>query len=182
MNLHEYFLNNNQRLIHKWIHYFDVYERHFRRFVDKEMLIIEIGVFEGGSIEMWKEYFGEKATVVGIDINPNCKQFEDASRNIFVEIGSQSDPEFLKSIIEKYGRPDILLDDGSHKMSDVVTSFENLYYQVKDDGVCVLCTSSRIIVSKPAKYLRTCAAVNCRLFLFLRLSKTVSVTIETALW
>jgi len=135
MNLHEYFLKNNQRLIHKWIHYFDVYERHFRRFVDKEMLIIEIGVFEGGSIEMWKEYFGEKATVVGIDINPNCKQFEDTSKNIFVEIGSQSDPEFLKSVIEKYGRPDILLDDGSHQQGDIISAFESLYFQVKDDGV-----------------------------------------------
>jgi hypothetical protein len=135
MNLHEYFLKNNGKLIHKWIHYFDIYERHFRRFVGEEMLIIEIGVFEGGSIQMWKEYFGEKATIVGIDIDPNCKQYEDTSRNIFVEIGSQSDTEFLKSIIEKYGRPDILLDDGSHNQSDIITSFENLYYQVKDDGV-----------------------------------------------
>jgi len=135
MNLHEYFLKNNGKLIHKWTHYFDVYERHFRRFVDKDMLIIEIGVFEGGSIQMWKEYFGEKATVVGIDINQGCKQFEDASKNIFVEIGSQSDPEFLKSIIEKYGRPDILLDDGSHQQSDIISAFESLYYQVKDDGV-----------------------------------------------
>lgn len=135
MNLHEYFLKNNGKLIHKWIHYLDIYEKHFRRFVDKEMLIIEIGVFEGGSIQMWKDYFGEKATIVGIDINQSCKEFEDKSKNIFVEIGNQSNPEFLKSVVDKYGRPDIVLDDGSHVMSHIITSFENLYFSVKDDGV-----------------------------------------------
>lgn len=135
MNLHEYFLNNNGKLIHKWIHYFDIYERHFRKYVHQKMLIIEIGVFEGGSIQMWKDYFGPWAKVVGIDINPNCKKFENPENNIFVEIGSQSDPDFLKSVIEKYGRPDILVDDGSHKMSDIITTFENLYSQVKDDGI-----------------------------------------------
>lgn len=135
MNLHEYFLKNNRNLIHKWIHYFDIYERHFKKFVGKDVLIIEIGVYEGGSIEMWKEYFGENCKVVGIDINPNCKKYENIEKNIYVEIGSQNDKDFLKSIIEKYGKADIIIDDGSHQMLDVVTSFETLYSNVKDDGI-----------------------------------------------
>ena len=74
--LHKYFLNNGSKTINKWIHYFDIYERYFNQYVDKPTLMIEIGVFKGGSIDMWKEYFGPKSTIVGIDINPDCKRFE----------------------------------------------------------------------------------------------------------
>lgn len=133
--LHSYFLNNGKKIIHKWIHYFDIYEKHFRNYVDKEMLMIEIGVFNGGSLQMWKNYFGNKCKIVGIDIDPNCKQHESVENNIFVEIGNQSDINFLDSVIKKYGKPDIILDDGSHVMSDLIKSFNFLYYQMKDEGI-----------------------------------------------
>jgi hypothetical protein len=60
-NLHAYFLNNNSKVIHKWLHYFDIYEKHFQKYIDKKVLIFEIGVAKGGSLEMWKYYFGENA-------------------------------------------------------------------------------------------------------------------------
>lgn len=134
-SLHAYFLNNGEKVIHKWIHYFDIYEKHFEKYVGKDMLIFEIGVFNGGSLQMWKNYFGEKSKIVGIDINPECKNHESIDNNIFVEIGSQSDISFLENVIKKYGQPDIVLDDGSHVMSDLIQSFNFLYYQMKDEGV-----------------------------------------------
>lgn len=132
--LHNYFLNNGGKVIHKWIHYFDIYERYFNQYVDKPILMIEIGVFKGGSIDMWKEYFGPKSTIVGIDINPDCKRFERKDDGIFIEIGDQSDVNFLQSVIDKYGNPDIVLDDGSHIMNHLIKTFEFLYYKVKDKG------------------------------------------------
>ena len=132
--LHKYFLNNGGKVIHKWIHYFDIYERYFNQYVDKPILMIEIGVFKGGSIDMWKEYFGPKSTIVGIDINPDCKRFERKDDGIFIEIGDQSDVNFLQSVIDKYGNPDIVLDDGSHIMNHLIKTFEFLYYKVKDKG------------------------------------------------
>jgi len=68
--LHRYFLENSSKLMHKWIHYFDIYERHFSRFRNAAPVILEIGVFGGGSLAMWKEYFGPSAQVLGLDINP----------------------------------------------------------------------------------------------------------------
>ena len=56
--LHKYFLNNAHKRLHKWVHYFDIYERHFERFRGKSPTMIEIGVQGGGSLAMWKEYFG----------------------------------------------------------------------------------------------------------------------------
>jgi hypothetical protein len=41
--------NNNKRLIHKYLHYFDIYDRHFGRFRNKEIIILEIGISQGGS-------------------------------------------------------------------------------------------------------------------------------------
>ncbi len=68
--LHKYFLNNSSKRLHKWNHYFDIYERHFSRFRGKNLVMLEIGVFGGGSLDMWKAYLGEEAKVIGVDINP----------------------------------------------------------------------------------------------------------------
>lgn len=73
MNLWSDFLTNDTRLIHKWKHYFPIYERHFRQWVYKPLTFVEIGCGLGGSLQMWKRYFGPHATIVGIDILPRCK-------------------------------------------------------------------------------------------------------------
>src|SRR6266571_4091989 len=75
--LAEYFFNNPGRLIHKWHHYFDIYHRHFARFRRRSPVVVEIGVFHGGSLQMWHHYFGPGTRVVGIDIDPRCSSFEE---------------------------------------------------------------------------------------------------------
>lgn len=132
-DLEKYFRGNNSRLIHKWNHYFDIYERHFHRFRNKEIVILEIGVSQGGSLQMWKEYFGDKAKIFGIDINPSCKELEEENIQIF--IGSQSDREFLKHVKKTIPKIDILIDDGGHTMNQLKVSFEELFNHIKMDGV-----------------------------------------------
>lgn len=73
----QYFRNNTGRIIYKMSNYFNVYERHFSSFRNKDVVILEIGVANGGSLQMWKNYFGNKAKIYGIDINPTCKNFEE---------------------------------------------------------------------------------------------------------
>src|SRR6266705_2645761 len=70
----EYFFNNRGRLIHKWHHYFEIYHRHFARFRGRSPVIVEIGVFHGGSLQMWRNYFGPGARTIGIDIDPRCRR------------------------------------------------------------------------------------------------------------
>jgi len=127
------FQTNEQRLIHKWKHYFPIYERHFGRFVDRDVVMIEIGCGEGGSLQMWKRYFGPHARIIGIDIDPRCAAY--AEDQIDIRIGDQSDAGFLASLVEEFGAPDIVLDDGSHVMSDVMASFDALYPAVVRNGV-----------------------------------------------
>jgi len=133
--LESYFNQNNGRLIDKWIHYFDIYERHFNRFKEKEVVILEIGISQGGSLEMWKDYFGSKAKIFGIDINPNCKAFEEENVQIF--IGSQSDRTFLREIKKKIPPVDILIDDGGHTMKQQIVTFEELFDHIKEDGIYI---------------------------------------------
>lgn len=125
MSLWSMFLNNRGRVIHKWTHYFPIYERHFGLFVGETCTFIEIGCGEGGSLQMWKQYLGPFATIVGIDIRPECAQFEEDQ--IHVRIGNQADAGFLCSVADEFGVPDIVLDDGSHIMSDIKASFNVLY-------------------------------------------------------
>jgi len=132
-DLEKYFRNNDKRLIHKWDHFFEVYDRHFSKYRNKEIVILEIGVFHGGSLQMWKSYFGDKAKIYGIDINPRCKELEEENVKIF--IGSQSDRDFLREVKRQMPPIDILIDDGGHTMIQQIVSYEELFDHVKPDGV-----------------------------------------------
>ena len=68
----------------KWEKYFPVYEKYFNQFKNKKITFIEIGIFNGGSLKMWKNYFGKDSKIIGIDINSECKKFEEKENNIFV--------------------------------------------------------------------------------------------------
>ena len=117
----------------KWYHYFDIYETHFQKFVGKPVKILEIGVWQGGSAAMWKQYFGKDARIIGIDILEECKKFEDSQLKVY--IGDQADVNFLKELVAKEGPFDIIMDDGGHYMNQQVTNFKELYYSLKDGGI-----------------------------------------------
>ena len=94
-DLEKYFTENKERPIHKWKHYFEIYDHHFSRFRGTDVHVIEFGVSQGGSLQMWKEYFGPSAKIFGIDVNPHCKEVEEEQIRVF--IGDQEDRKFLKS-------------------------------------------------------------------------------------
>jgi hypothetical protein len=111
------------------------YEKYipFKRY-DK-INILEIGVLDGKSLSTWKEYF-YRANILGIDINPDCKKYEEP--RISVEIGSQDDGKFLSRTWQQYGPFDMILDDGSHMNEHVIYSFEHLWGSVKSGGVYIV--------------------------------------------
>lgn len=132
-HLHEYFENNNSNALHKWIHYFDIYDNFFKKYRNTNVSVLEIGIFQGGSLGMWRDYFGPEAEIYAIDINPECKRFESDKTKIF--IGSQDDRGFLNSVKSQISKVDILIDDGGHTMNQQIVSFEELYSHIKDDGI-----------------------------------------------
>lgn len=132
-DLERYFTENTGRLIHKWQHYFDVYERHFARFRGTDVTVVEFGVYQGGSLQMWKHYFGPLARIYGIDINEACAVA--AEDQIEIIIGDQEDREFLRSLVDRIPPIDILIDDGGHQMGQQIATFEELFPHVQPNGV-----------------------------------------------
>jgi len=136
MTLFSDFLTNQGRQVFKWTHYFPIYERHFAAWKNKSLFFLEIGVLQGGSLEMWQRYFGPYTKVVGIDIKEKYKAYEGEGR--FIRIGDQSDPRFLQEIIDEFGVPDIVLDDGSHQMRHVNATFDFLYPKMGKNGIYMI--------------------------------------------
>jgi len=114
------------------------YEDLFRKYRDLPIIYLEIGVFEGESLKAMREVFKNAKYIIGVDINPNCKKYENLEKNIIIEIGDATSEDFIKSLISKYGNFDIILDDGSHVNKDVIKSFEYLFPHLSDKGLYIV--------------------------------------------
>jgi hypothetical protein len=132
-DLQHYFETNTGRLIDKHTHYFDIYDRYFAKYRNTDVCFLEIGIYNGGSLQMWKNYFGPKAKIFGVDINPECKKLEESQ--IEIHIGDQADKNFLEQLTRKIPRPNVVLDDGGHFMDQQINTFEVLYPFVLSDGI-----------------------------------------------
>jgi len=127
---------HKRRVLHKWLQFPAIYEKEFAIYQNTAVKMLEIGVFKGGSLELWCKYFGDGATIYGIDNNPECAGLCNEPNQ--VRIGSQADPAFLSSVVDEMGSPDIILDDGSHVSSHQEVSFRCLFPQLKTGGLYVI--------------------------------------------
>lgn len=127
-----YFFLTLGRPMTKWSNYFKIYDRHFSRFRGESVNVLEIGVGGGGSLQMWKWYFGDNANIFGIDIDES-KMFEEDRIKTFH--ADQSDANQIINIFSQIGKLDIVIDDGSHNMVDQIISFETLYPRIDDNGI-----------------------------------------------
>lgn len=119
--------------IWKWRHYFDIYHRHFAKFIGQPVRVVEIGVLGGGSLGMWRDYFGDQAHVYGVDIQPECKAYEGPGVEIY--IGDQGNPEFWADFRNRAPVVDIVVDDGSHRSGHQIVTLEQLLPHLRGGGV-----------------------------------------------
>ena len=131
--LRAYFDRNPGRLISKWEHYFDIYHRHLERFRGRAITLVEIGVYHGGSLQMWRHYLGPMARIIGVDIEPRAATL--ATPELEIVIGDQADPAFLARLARQVGRIDVLIDDGGHTMQQQLQTFMHLFPAIAQDGL-----------------------------------------------
>jgi hypothetical protein len=112
--------------------YTDRYSLYLEQYRDIEFNLLEIGVFDGASVKMWKEYF-PKANIVALDIDPRCKQYEED--RIDIHIGDQTDVKFLQDVFNKYRHFEVILDDGGHSWKQQIISFETLFPLLTPGGL-----------------------------------------------
>jgi len=119
--------------IWKWNHYFDIYERHFNRFVGREVHVLEIGIYSGGSLEMWRDYFGPGCHVYGVDIQAACKAYENDYTRIF--IGDKGSRAFWRTLVQDIPKIDVLIDDGGHEPEQQIVTLEEMLPHMAPGGV-----------------------------------------------
>ena len=116
--------------------YFHSYDHFFSKYRNQNITFVEIGILGGGSLFMWRDYFGPNARIIGVDLNPNAKKWESEGFEIY--IGSQSDASFWEGFVEKVGPIDVVLDDGGHTYEQQIITTESLLGSIKDGGIIVI--------------------------------------------
>ena len=116
--------------------YFEVYDALFSSYRGKNITFVEIGVLSGGSLFMWRDFFGPNARIIGVDLNPIAKKWEAHGFEIY--IGSQSDENFWSEFINEVGPVDLVLDDGGHTYEQQLVTAEMLFGNIKDKGMLVV--------------------------------------------
>lgn len=133
--LKQLYASHEGKVSDKWSGYLDEYERLFGPLKNKQLSLLEIGVQNGGSLEIWAQFFPYATALIGCDIDENCAKLKFADSRISIVIGDASAPATRDSIIEKAPAFDIVIDDGSHHAKDIVRSFANYFPLLVDDGV-----------------------------------------------
>lgn len=129
------FYNQPDRLRSKWHHYLEVYDRHLSRYRGEPLKLLELGVHNGGSLQLWRSYLGPHATIRGIDIDPRCAAIDDA--DVTIDIGSQADVGLLGKVLDEIGGIDVVVDDGSHIWTHQIATFEFLYPRLSATGTYI---------------------------------------------
>jgi len=122
----------------KWEFYLRTYEKLFASYRNEDVRLLEIGVQNGGSLEVWADYFASASKIVGCDINPKCGDLAFGAENISVVVGNVVSDEVVSQLVDIVEKYDIIIDDGSHRSSDIVRAFLNLFGHLSDGGIYVV--------------------------------------------
>lgn len=133
------FKNRSGYVSDKWTSYFSIYDTYFHQFKKNKINLLEIGVQNGGSLEVWNKYFKFAKNIIGCDRDLKCKNLKFKFKKIKVVVGDISKQDIRKKIISiaKDGF-EIIVDDGSHKSADVISTFLFFYPHLKPGGIYLI--------------------------------------------
>jgi O-antigen biosynthesis protein len=126
-SLHQLYTEHTGKVSDKWSLYLSEYDRLFNSYRDKPIRLLEIGIQNGGSLEIWSKFFKNASALIGCDINPDCELLNYDDSRIEIIIGDANSPEVRERLLQLSPQFDIIVDDGSHLSSDIIKSFA-LYF------------------------------------------------------
>lgn len=136
-NLEYLFYNTITKPANKWSNYFNIYQKHFDKFLNKHVNLLEIGIAEGGSLELWHNYFGKDCNIFGIDIDANVLNLK-FDFPVDVSIGNQANEDFWKYYLFNKPKFDIVIDDGGHGMDEQITTLLNIFPHLNNGGILLV--------------------------------------------
>ncbi|MHB1145443.1 MAG: glycosyltransferase [Thiobacillus sp.] len=135
--LHQLYAEHQGKVSDKWSLYLTEYDRLFDDYRDKPVRLLEIGIQNGGSLEIWSKYFSNASALIGCDINPDCTRLSYDDPRIGVIIGDANAPEVHERVLQRSQQFDIIIDDGSHLSSDIIKSFALYFPCLAEGGVFI---------------------------------------------
>lgn len=137
-------INNTDKssMTHNYTKYYErAIQSYLKQSMRKEIILLEVGVYSGASLNMWADYFsyiGVPCKIIGVDINPSCLNLANQEKNIVIEIGDQTDEHFLENIISQYSPFDLIIDDGSHQVEHQKFTFNKLISMLRSSGLYII--------------------------------------------
>jgi hypothetical protein len=132
------FLSHSGKVSTKWESYLPLYDQIFESFRNSPVHLLEIGIQNGGSLELWEKYFKNGLKIIGCDIDLRCGSLEFPQSNIDLVIGDICDPLVTKKILEIAPKFQIIIDDGSHRSTNIISTFLTLFPHLAPGGIYVV--------------------------------------------
>lgn len=121
----------------RWLAYLHQYERIFAPWRDKPVRLLEIGIQNGGSLEIWARYFPDARILVGCDIDPLCERLTYDDPRISVVVGDASSGDTEARIGAISPQWDLVIEDGSHQSRHIVDAFARFFPRVVEGGMFI---------------------------------------------
>lgn len=131
-SLHDFSSKTDKSYAHQYIH---VYEALFEPIRDATKLVLEIGIFDGGSLLMWRDYF-PNAQVIGMDVNNHCPILEGQDRITTLFRDAYDNPSL--KVAKEYGAFDVIVDDGPHTLESQQYTAQHYSRLLSDNGILVI--------------------------------------------
>jgi hypothetical protein len=105
--------------------YLPIYEELLAPLRGSRLTLLELGVWGGDSLQMWRDAF-PKATIIGVDLGPPDI---DLGPRVHIVEGDQADTALIASLRATYAPTgfDVIVDDASHLGITTARSLQALY-------------------------------------------------------
>lgn len=132
-NLADLYKEHEGKLSDKWSLYLDAYDDLLSKYQSQPVSMLEIGIQNGGSLEIWAKYFSNAKAIIGCDINPECRKLAYDDPRIKVVVGDAGNPKTKKEIMHHVPVLDVVIEDGSHRSGDIIKAFA-MYFPLINVG------------------------------------------------
>jgi cephalosporin hydroxylase len=122
----------------KGVDFTSVYHSLLSHVREAPLRLLEIGLYNGGSLRMWREYL-PNATLHGMDVDRRTLAYELEIPGTKVRLVDQADARALRAFVDELGGGyDVIVDDGGHTMEQQIVSFEVLFPHVVSGGIYII--------------------------------------------
>jgi len=134
----EIYSKHEGKVVDKWTSYLLEWDQIFSTLRNEEINLLEIGIQNGGSLEIWAKYFDKAKNIVGCDINEACRNLKFEDPRISTVIGDVNTDNAENKIVNISSKYEIIIDDGSHLSSDIIRSFSRYFNRLSTNGLYVI--------------------------------------------